>query len=100
MRRINSFSSFHQTNYGKSYASAPASPTVPLSSFVIKPRSQVQTNATNLQGTPTPTLRRKYNVAMISDFFYPNMGGVEMHLYQLSHCLIKRGNKVTSFFQK
>lgn len=31
---------------------------------------------------------------MISDFFYPNMGGVEMHLYQLSQCLIKRGNKV------
>ena len=31
---------------------------------------------------------------MVSDFFYPNMGGVEMHLYQLSQCLIARGNKV------
>ncbi len=38
--------------------------------------------------------KRKYNIAMVSDFFYPNMGGVEMHLYQLSQCLIKRGNKV------
>eukprot|EP01114_Cavostelium_apophysatum_P009560 TRINITY_DN22723_c0_g1_i1.p1 TRINITY_DN22723_c0_g1~~TRINITY_DN22723_c0_g1_i1.p1 ORF type:complete len:451 (+),score=77.19 TRINITY_DN22723_c0_g1_i1:100-1452(+) len=35
-----------------------------------------------------------YNIAMVSDFFYPNMGGVEMHLYQLSQCLMKRGNKV------
>lgn len=31
---------------------------------------------------------------MVSDFFYPNMGGVELHIYQLSSCLIKRGNKV------
>ncbi|PRP84850.1 GlcNAc transferase [Planoprotostelium fungivorum] len=31
---------------------------------------------------------------MVSDFFYPNMGGVELHLYQLAQCLIKRGNKV------
>src|SRR3990167_2055630 len=37
---------------------------------------------------------RKYNILMVSDFFYPNMGGVEMHLYQLSQCLIARGNKV------
>ena len=36
----------------------------------------------------------KFNVAMVSDFFYPNMGGVEVHIYQLSQCLIKRGNKV------
>ena len=36
----------------------------------------------------------KYSIAMISDFFYPNMGGVEMHLYQLAQCLINRGNKV------
>jgi len=32
---------------------------------------------------------------MVSDFFYPNMGGVELHLYQLSSCLIARGNKVS-----
>ena len=31
---------------------------------------------------------------MISDFFYPNMGGVESHLYHLSQQLIKRGHKV------
>ena len=37
---------------------------------------------------------RSHNILMVSDFFYPNMGGVEMHLYQLSQCLIARGNKV------
>ena len=31
---------------------------------------------------------------MVSDFFYPNTGGVESHIYQLSQCLIERGHKV------
>jgi hypothetical protein len=44
--------------------------------------------------TTKPSKRYKYSIAMISDFFYPNMGGVEEHLYQISQCLIKRGNKV------
>ncbi|XP_014399787.1 PREDICTED: phosphatidylinositol N-acetylglucosaminyltransferase subunit A isoform X2 [Myotis brandtii] len=38
----------------------------------------------------TPT----HNICMVSDFFYPNMGGVESHIYQLSQCLIERGHKV------
>ncbi|MGH0147287.1 UNVERIFIED_CONTAM: hypothetical protein FKN15_027338 [Acipenser sinensis] len=37
---------------------------------------------------------QKQNVCMVSDFFYPNMGGVESHIYQLSQCLIERGHKV------
>jgi len=31
---------------------------------------------------------------MVSDFFYPNIGGVESHIYQLSQCLLDRGHKV------
>lgn len=31
---------------------------------------------------------------MVSDFFFPNMGGVESHIYQLSQCLIEKGHKV------
>ena len=32
--------------------------------------------------------------SMVCDFFYPNMGGVESHIYQLSSCLLVRGHKV------
>jgi phosphatidylinositol glycan class A protein len=31
---------------------------------------------------------------MVTDFFYPNFGGVENHVYQLSQCLIAMGHKV------
>lgn len=31
---------------------------------------------------------------MVSDFFYPNVGGVEEHIYNLSQCLLRRGHKV------
>uniref|UniRef100_A0A3B4AA21 phosphatidylinositol N-acetylglucosaminyltransferase n=1 Tax=Periophthalmus magnuspinnatus TaxID=409849 RepID=A0A3B4AA21_9GOBI len=37
---------------------------------------------------------KKHNICMVSDFFYPNMGGVESHIYQLSQCLIAMGHKV------
>lgn len=38
--------------------------------------------------------RKKHRICMVSDFFYPNTGGVESHIYQLSQCLIARGHKV------
>lgn len=37
---------------------------------------------------------KKHNICMVSDFFFPNMGGVESHIYQLSQCLIAMGHKV------
>ncbi|KAJ5070951.1 n-acetylglucosaminyl-phosphatidylinositol biosynthetic protein [Anaeramoeba ignava] len=37
---------------------------------------------------------KRYRILMASDFFYPNVGGVENHIFQLSQCLIKRGHKV------
>ncbi|KAL0359719.1 UNVERIFIED_CONTAM: Phosphatidylinositol N-acetylglucosaminyltransferase subunit A [Sesamum angustifolium] len=36
----------------------------------------------------------KHRILMVSDFFYPNFGGVENHIYYLSQCLIKLGHKV------
>ncbi|KAI0702039.1 transferase [Cerioporus squamosus] len=35
-----------------------------------------------------------FNIAMISDFFHPNVGGVESHIYMLSANLLRRGHKV------
>jgi phosphatidylinositol glycan class A protein len=35
-----------------------------------------------------------YNICIVSDFFYPRLGGVELHQYQLAQGLIKRGHKV------
>lgn len=35
-----------------------------------------------------------YNIAMVSDFFYPQTGGIELHVYQLSEKLIDRGHSV------
>ncbi|KAI5711351.1 hypothetical protein M8J75_016273 [Diaphorina citri] len=32
--------------------------------------------------------------SMVSDFFYPNVGGVEEHIFNLSQCLLQRGHKV------
>lgn len=31
---------------------------------------------------------------MVSDFFFPNVGGVEEHIYNLSQCLLQKGHKV------
>jgi hypothetical protein len=42
-------------------------------------------------GPKSPT---RHRILMVSDFFYPNFGGVENHIYQLSQCLIDQGHKV------
>ncbi|CRG99186.1 phosphatidylinositol N-acetylglucosaminyltransferase subunit A, putative [Plasmodium relictum] len=37
---------------------------------------------------------RKCCICMVSDFFYPNLGGIEMHIFELSKHLIRKGFKV------
>jgi phosphatidylinositol glycan class A protein len=37
---------------------------------------------------------RKHRIAMVCDFFYPRLGGVENHILSLSHHLIRLGHKV------
>ena len=37
---------------------------------------------------------RRHRILMACDFFYPNVGGIENHIYQLSQCLLARGHKV------
>ena len=38
--------------------------------------------------------RRRYRIAMVCDFFYPRLGGVEMHIWSLSQHLLRLGHKV------
>ena len=40
------------------------------------------------------TISKKLTVCLVCDFFYPRLGGVEVHVYQLSASLIRRGCKV------
>jgi len=37
----------------------------------------------------------KMRICMVSDFFYPSIGGVEEHVYNLSQMLLSLGHKVT-----
>jgi phosphatidylinositol N-acetylglucosaminyltransferase subunit A len=37
---------------------------------------------------------KKLSVCLVSDFFYPRTGGVEVHIYFLAVCLIRRNCKV------
>ena len=36
--------------------------------------------------------------SLVSDFFCPNAGGVETHVYFLAQCLLNAGHKVKHFF--
>ena len=38
--------------------------------------------------------KNRYKICLVSDFFFPNMGGVESHLFQLSQRLLERGHDV------
>ncbi|TDH71858.1 hypothetical protein CCR75_009061 [Bremia lactucae] len=38
--------------------------------------------------------RERLCIAMCCDFFYPRLGGVEMHMWSLAQCLLQRGHKV------
>ena len=45
-------------------------------------------------GDCTMGTQGKHRILMVSDFFYPNFGGVESHIYYLSQCLLELGHKV------
>ena len=36
----------------------------------------------------------RFRIALVSDYFVPNLGGVEMHMYNVAQCLLDRGHKV------
>eukprot|EP01062_Namystynia_karyoxenos_P029588 TRINITY_DN22211_c0_g1_i1.p1 TRINITY_DN22211_c0_g1~~TRINITY_DN22211_c0_g1_i1.p1 ORF type:complete len:485 (+),score=111.54 TRINITY_DN22211_c0_g1_i1:86-1540(+) len=43
---------------------------------------------------PQPLAAGGHRVCMVSDFFHPGFGGVEIHIYNLARCLTLRGHKV------
>ena len=40
------------------------------------------------------TTAKRYKVALVSDFFLPRLGGVEIHIWSLAQCLLRLGHKV------
>lgn len=40
------------------------------------------------------TPEKRLRIALMSDFFLPGLGGVEIHIYNLAQCLIARGHHV------
>ncbi|CCK72271.1 phosphatidylinositol N-acetylglucosaminyltransferase SPT14 KNAG_0J01900 [Huiozyma naganishii CBS 8797] len=47
-----------------------------------------------IQVVGSNTGRRSYNIAMICDFFFPQLGGVEFHVFHLAQNLIELGHNV------
>ncbi|WFD32011.1 phosphatidylinositol N-acetylglucosaminyltransferase [Malassezia sp. CBS 17886] len=43
---------------------------------------------------PAACASRRLHIALISDFFFPNVGGVEGHMYMIGQYLLRRGHKV------
>lgn len=50
---------------------------------------KIGTSRQNFQGNFNPKNMNtpKFNVCMVCDFFYPRLGGVEMHIFQLALCI-------------
>ena len=45
---------------------------------------------------PAAPALRQHRILMACDFFYPNIGGIETHILQLSQRLLARGHKARS----
>ena len=41
-----------------------------------------------------PPLHKRHRIAMVCDFFWPSLGGVENHIWSLSQQLVRRGHHV------
>lgn len=65
------------------------------SSCNSSPRTQDTTPSTSSSNSSSSgTKKRSFRIAMCCDFFYPRLGGVEMHIWSLAQCLIRLGHKV------
>ena len=60
----------------------------------MRRRSQAPGASAAAPDSAPPGSSTRHVVLMVCDFFYPNTGGVEVHIYQLSQALLARGHKV------
>ena len=71
----------------------------PLTFFSLRQSSTASNDTPRSSSNRMTTSRRlktskKHTILMVSDFFYPRLGGVEMHIWSLSQCLLSQGHKV------
>lgn len=69
-------------------------PSVPHAHTTHSTALPVDAHSSTTSGFQGYLQSKKHSICMVSDFFYPNMGGVESHIYQLSQCLMEKGHKV------
>ncbi|KAJ8328839.1 hypothetical protein BDV3_006470 [Batrachochytrium dendrobatidis] len=77
------------SNSSKTHQSASLAPTTSNIESLFKTSDAVSEGESGLL-----PVNERLNICMVSDFFYPNMGGVEGHIYHLSQRLIRRGHRV------
>ncbi|GAB9476539.1 Phosphatidylinositol n-acetylglucosaminyltransferase gpi3 subunit [Globisporangium polare] len=56
--------------------------------------SSVLPRTTSTSSSSTTKKKLSFRIAMCCDFFFPRLGGVEMHIWSLAQCLIRQGHKV------
>lgn len=61
---------------------------------VVDDDDDERNNPTRHQRKSPEQTPKKHRIAMVCDFFYPKLGGVENHIYSLSYNLIQLGHKV------
>ena len=58
-------------------------------------KSHVLLKGGNASPESPPMIRREsFRICFCSDFFHPNVGGVESHMWNIAQTLIDRGHKV------
>lgn len=56
--------------------------------------AQVSCDLSSASSQQNEKMLKSYNIAMVTDFFYPQPGGVEFHVYHLSQKLMDLGHSV------
>jgi phosphatidylinositol glycan class A protein len=75
-------------------AGSTAFPSASGTSSQLQAQAAATAAASHGPGHTNPVAKYRHSVALVSDFFYPGFGGVEIHIYNVAQCLMRRGHKV------